>query len=235
MDRIDGTIHTRLVPPHKSKPKKDGIRLSEVGYCMRRMGYGALGYEGTPKSVGVSLTFAIGNFVEDVVVKALELADFEPYFTLDKQTEVSINVLRVPNLGHPDGFVILPDTEEDVLLEVKSANARNFEKVKKSGAAEAQPEHYAQMQTYMYATGRAKAFYVVACKNYADVYTEIVDIDLPYLSALFDKVDGAWIKVQEDELPDPEYHLSSYQCTYCPFNAQCPGKQLAGGSPFIVG
>lgn len=71
------------------------------------------------------------------------------------------------------------------LLELKTINEKGFNDLRKNGVAKAQPKHWAQMQTYMRATGLRRALYVSVCKNDDRIHAERVYYDQEAAEQLF--------------------------------------------------
>jgi hypothetical protein len=81
--------------------------------------------------------------------------------------------------GGADGVILagLVESTKPHLLEVKTSNVEQFEKLLAQGAEKAKPRHWAQMQTLMRGLKLERAFYVCVCKDDDRIYTERVHLD----------------------------------------------------------
>ena len=231
MDHLSTTLMVELERVGSQGHSDHTIRGSEIGKCSRRLGYQLLQYEGAPMPTGIGQTFSAGRFYEALVVAALESIGFELWGSQDE-----VRCDDPPITGHTDGYVIPYDREAPMLLEVKSANDRWFADLCKSGVTVVYPDYLAQMTVYMGLDNQkdpdvpplTQALLVVTCKNFADIYTEIVDFDPALFSHLLDKVRSTWEITRRGDLPSPEYHKSSRACGQCSYRALCPGKPASG-------
>jgi hypothetical protein len=95
--------------------------------------------------------------------------------------------------GHVGGgcdFVLLgileaPDVPH--LGELKTSNAKQFERLKEKGVKQAKPEHYVQMQVYMHGLGLTFALYLCVCKDNDQLYTERVAYDQAFAEAAIER------------------------------------------------
>ena len=81
--------------------------------------------------------------------------------------------------GHSDGTVTnVPDAPKtEHLLEIKTANEKNFAQMKKQGIQVAKPEYYAQTQCYMKELKLKRTLFIVANKNNDARYYERLRYD----------------------------------------------------------
>ena len=94
----------------------------------------------------INRIFSFGNACEDIAIKDLT----EIGITITDQ-QLGVDGWGGHIYGKIDGIAHnVPEAPATPhLLEVKSMNDRNFQKLKKLGVVEAQPKHYVQMQMYM--------------------------------------------------------------------------------------
>lgn len=96
------------------------------------------------------------------------------------------------------------------LLEFKTHNLKSFAELSKDGVEKSKPQHYAQMQLYMYGANLSRALYFAVCKDDDHIYTERVRYDKEIAEALVDK--GERLSLS-DRIPDPiSTDPSWYQC-----------------------
>lgn len=91
--------------------------------------------------------------------------------------------------GSCDGVCVkLPGDEGTwYLLEFKTSNDKQFGKLKIMGVQKTKPEHFAQMQVYMFKLGLTRALYMAANKNNDEIYTEVVELDEKFAQGMIDK------------------------------------------------
>lgn len=73
----------------------------------------------------------------------------------------------------------IPDLPEGTpaLVEMKTYNQKNFEKLLKGGVKAAKPQHHHQMQTYMGGLGLSVCLYLAVNKNNDAIYAELIAFD----------------------------------------------------------
>jgi hypothetical protein len=164
----------------------------------------------SPKSQRI---FDVGTFYHRYIQRILKNAGYL------KWSEVRIlNVTR--NItGHADGILIL--LGEDFILEIKSANMRSFDAVKKNNAPLEQ--HIFQASIYAKELGIKKILFLYINKNDGDMVEFLVDETTPKYKALqreaYDKVDLINVAVQEKKPPDRICKLPTedraLKCSFC--------------------
>lgn len=125
-----------------------------------------------------------------------------------------------------DGVVMgLPEAPETPhVLEAKSSNKKNFDKLEKDGVEKSKPVHFAQMQLGMGLADLTRAVYVVACKDDDRLYVERVRFDDRVFRALLLRANHI-VKAEsppERIAQDPE----SFVCRFCPFVKLCHGDAM---------
>lgn len=125
--------------------------------------------------------------------------------------------------GVGQGFIEAPRTWH--LIEMKTHNEKSFKALIKKGVQEAKPDHYAQMQTYMYLAHPqlTRAFYMAVNKNTDELYGERVRLDPAIGKACLNRASA----IIASDLPlnkisdDPSW----YQCKFCEHHAICHGQE----------
>lgn len=208
----------------------------EPGYLRTQIGAGSIGhacerflwynfrwvkYDMVPPRI--KRLFDHGNMYEDALVQELEKIGFVLSDTGNQQRYYSLG----PHMGgSPDGIIISGVPESPFiphLLECKSHNENQFNKLVTSGVRESHFQHWVQCQVYMYAAKLDRALYVAVCKNDSRVYTERVRYEKDVAEAIIER--GRDI-VFTLEVPDKPANLTpdSEECTYCPMKELCEGK-----------
>lgn len=124
--------------------------------------------------------------------------------------------------GVGQGFMEAPKTWH--LIEMKTHNEKSFNTLVKKGVREAKPEHFAQMQVYMYLADPklTRAFYIAVNKNTDELYGERVRLDPAIGKACLDRasaiIDSDWPTNKISD--DPSWYL----CKFCDHHAICHGQ-----------
>jgi len=79
------------------------------------------------------------------------------------------------------------DPKEKFLGEYKTCADKYFKPLVANGVKKEKPDHYSQMQVYMYKKGLSRALYCAVNKNNDDLYFEFVQIDRQYAADLIEK------------------------------------------------
>ena len=205
------------------------------------LGASVIGDENCLRHLWYSFRWAQKRITEGRVMRLLERGKREEEWILDELRALGWEVKTVdPETGHQrrfayfgghfggsiDGAVlgVLEAPKTWHLLEVKSSNDKRFKVLQKKGVAEAQPGHYAQMQTYMHALGLKRALYVVVNKNDDQIYTERVHYDRAFAEAVLRKAEGVvgapepLSKINED----PTW----FECKFCDHRPVCQLGQV---------
>lgn len=127
---------------------------------------------------------------------------------------------------HLDGVAMgVPEAPETPhLLETKTSNKKNFDKLEKEGVEKSKPEHYAQMQLCMGLAGLTRALYLVACKDDERIYAERVHFNDKVFQALLLRAQRI---IKSESAPAPiSADASFYVCKFCPLTAVCHGEAM---------
>jgi len=105
------------------------------------------------------------------------------------------------------------------VLEFKTSSAKKFGALTRQGVAVAQPEHYAQMQTYMHLSGFMVAFYLAVNKDTDQLYGERI---------VYDEGHGERLEARAESIvraPVPPAGVSDdpsyYECAWCDHRQTC--------------
>ena len=120
------------------------------------------------------------------------------------------------------GFIEAPKAWH--VVEMKTHNDKSFKQLCKNGVEKSKPEHFAQMQLYMYWTGMDRAFYIAVNKNDDTLYGERVRYDQAFALRLIEKARRI---ISSDTPPTrisekPEW----YVCRFCDFHSVCHDNTL---------
>ena len=112
----------------------------------------------------------------------------------------------------------------NILVEMKTASEKTYKLTVKDGCKKAKPEHFAQIQCYLFHAGLTHCLYIVVNKNTDHIYTEIVEYDEEaaryYLARAQQCVDATEPPAKLTESP------SWYKCKMCDHYELCHGDAL---------
>ncbi len=200
----------------KERKKKIGRYYpSEIGSCLRKVWF-SYKYPKQPDS-NLLRIFEMGNIVHDFVVDVLK-SEKNPHIKLksaEKPFKMKINGFLIS--GRIDNEIVLKDSDEIALVEVKScSNIKNLDKAKK--------EHKMQLQLYMFATNIRKGLLLYVDKK--NLQSKVFTIPYNEMDALhaierFSVLDK---HLKEDKIPIAEAKkdpMKSWLCTYCEYKDKC--------------
>lgn len=105
------------------------------------------------------------------------------------------------------------------LLEIKTHNAASYNTLTSKGLVQSKPQHYAQMQTYMYLTGLRWGLYTAVNKNTDDLHIEVVYAKPEIGEAYVDR--GTAVIAASEAPPRINDSESWYLCRMCNYRAVC--------------
>ena len=115
--------------------------------------------------------------------------------------------------GHIDGVV------GNAVLEIKTHNLKSFDALCKEGVKASKPQHYAQMQLYMFGLGLDRALYFAVCKDDDRIHTERIELDKDYAEKELNRLKRI---TTEERIPAPiSTDPSWYQCKFCEAYDMC--------------
>ena len=206
--RIHAALEARREKANAETPRRR-LRLSAIGGCERKLWALANGHPAEQAEGRLIVIFDMGNLVEDLVIRWLRMAG---YTIRNEQKTVTM----IPEVdGHIDGEIWLEHSRFDVepaILEIKSANAEQFELCASLGYDRWRPAYGDTLQAYMGASGIHVAMAVVLNKNTSQLYAEKLRFDSARYEYLQAKAEA--ILLHETPLPRPE-EATSQHCNFC--------------------
>lgn len=129
--------------------------------------------------------------------------------------------------GGADGVIIsgLTESSKPHLLEAKTSNVEQFEKLLAQGVQKAKPRHYAQMQVLMRGLKLERAFYVCVCKDDDRIYTERVALDVSFSDEQIARA-GRIVFLNEPP-PRVAENADSFPCRFCDHRKLCHANAAA--------
>ncbi len=214
----------------KAKEKK-GIKLTRLGAssigeeCLRRVFYSWRSYSQRQTEGRMHLLFETGDIYEKRIIQKLR--------------EIGLEVWDRDGNGkqwtwaHPSGhFTIFADgvcrgvlgaEKTPHLLETKSHNQNNFEKLNKYNVKVSHPEHYIQCQMGMWGLRLERALYVGVNKNDDAYYFERLHLDRDCVAMVEEKIQ----KLISSTLTPAGISQTANApgCKYCYHKGVCVGKE----------
>lgn len=231
MTHIESRIHKAL-QEHRAERDADyraqrhgkapTLSLSSIGDCPRKLWAGLNGIEGEVFDGQRLAIFATGDAVERLVIELLRRADF---MVLRQQERVVIDFgdEKIAS-GRMDGTVILERSKFDqteAVLEVKSANADQFEKCEALGYDAWRPGYADTLHCYMGAGQIDTAVAVVFNKNTSRIYAEKIRFDAERYKRLKDKAESVLRATRPPPRPEKANGQYSEFCKYCAVAEWC--------------
>ena len=110
-----------------------------------------------------------------------------------------------------------------ILLEFKTHNEKSFKDLEKHQVQRSKPEHFAQMQVYMFLLGAPACLYIAVNKNTDHLYAEMIELEENFAKAMISKAE---MVIEGIEPPakikeDPTW----YKCKMCNFHGLCHGEE----------
>lgn len=157
--------------------------------------------------------------LDDLESTGAVVSRFDPTTGKQFRVELADGHLR----GKMDGVAIgVPEAPvAEHVVECKSHKEDSYKAVVKKGLKDGKPDHYAQCQLYMHATGIARCLYLAANKNTDEVHAERLAYDPVYCLALVARLDRIV------HAPRPLPKNESFACEWCKAKPQCLDGQFA--------
>lgn len=144
--------------------------------------------------------------------------------TIDPDTNKQYNFSAVGGHygGSGDSVVIapwIPDENFRILVEYKTHNDNQFQKLKKDKLKISHPKHYAQLCAYGKAFKVRYGLYFAVNKDDDEAHFELLELDWNYGTQLENKASD--IITSQVPLPKLSEQPSYYECKYCNFHGIC--------------
>lgn len=196
------------------------IGASSIGYdCYRAIWYGLNGYEKNPHNSRTKINFEVGKQLEKFFMDMIESSGITVIRPNDgnKNLYVQDNELNIFQ-GHMDGVLIF-NTGEECVLEIKTAKNANFMKFKKNGLKSWSSIYYSQLQAYMGMSGISLGVLMAVNKDTSELYHEYISFDQTFYEFLKRKA----AIIAEHDTPPAKINKNPcfYLCTGCPYKEIC--------------
>jgi CRISPR/Cas system-associated exonuclease Cas4 (RecB family) len=187
---------------------------SNIGKCPRYIVYDMLGYKRPEMPPRITRITENGNYMH------------ERYQTLFAdmgvliQDELPIKDAELCISGRTDALIRL--NSELVLVELKSANQKKTDKMKKANAP--LPEFEMQLQLYLHLTGIPKGIVLAENKNDQEILEFPINYNITMANTLVDKVKLCVGSAKQGILPDrldTSDRENFNSCRWCDYNEMC--------------
>jgi hypothetical protein len=221
---IERAIHRALSERQEKEQKAPFLSMSEIGGCERNLWAGLheipQDKEIEPRILAL---FELGKHVEIHVIELLR-ASGRIVWDVDPETNEQFHYTDFDNRfrGRTDGMIELGSSQPHrALLEIKSANQKQFDLLIEVGYAVWHPKYADQLCVYMGYADLKEALVIVYCKNDSRLYAERLKSNPVRFHAL--RLKAGRILEAETTLPRPEEAKSQYCgfCKWCSRNQWC--------------
>jgi len=184
--------------------------------CKRATYYGFHWVSEETISARTNRIFETGHRLEDIIINDLINNGYE---ITARQVGVTDETVHVQ--GHIDGIITIDG--ESCLLEIKTSNESNYNKIVKHGVKIAKLPYYMQMQAYMGKLQLKKGLFLAYNKNDCSYYTELIDFN----PGIAKDIDRIFFSILTDEqLPDKiSTDPDDFECSWCSFKQVCHFNQ----------
>jgi hypothetical protein len=157
------------------------------------------------------------TIIDDLRAIGIKVRSLEAQMRVDLGSHLAGSVDAILDGGVPGAV------KAKHIAEFKTHSAKSFADVVKHGVEKSKPEHFVQMQLYMFGTGIHRALYVAVNKDDDSIYTE----RLVYDKIIADKYIARGQRIAlADRMPEPlSTDPSWYQCKWCPAYSMCHESQ----------
>lgn len=172
--------------------------------------------------------FETGNIEEERWIDNLrmigcDVVDREPNPRTGREDQIMVEACNGHVRGYLDSEILgLPEAPKTWHVgEMKSHNAKSFADLKKKGVKESKPNHYGQIQTYMYHRGRERGIYLAVCKDTDELYAERLQLDADYVLRLLARAERII------DAHEPPSGVDDFTCRWCQHSAVCKDGAFA--------
>ena len=177
----------------------------------------------------IARLFETGHREEDRVIENLrKLPNVEVFDSPEGGGQFAVSPMAKGHLrGHLDCVVKnLPEYPgEAVLVDVKTANTKRFDRVVANGMAVESPQYVAQATGYMGLMNLKRAAYLYVCKDDDRLHIEWLEFD----QALFDQLVAKAERIIATDRPPMRFDddPKNFTCRYCDHKAICQEESVA--------
>lgn len=230
----DGGAAFRVMEGRVLPHIEDAYRGEDTGYrshlgasligrpCGRDLWYGFRWAKKAKFSARMLRLFNRGHLEEGRFIALLLIAGMRVVQQDENGHQFKISRLGGHLGGSGDGIILgCPDIPEGqkALSEFKTHGSKSFAKLVKDGVQKAKPEHYVQMQSYMFEMAIMYALYMAVNKDTDELYAEILIRDDSVAHQYFDRAERIIMMTS----PPARLHESAamFDCKFCDRKSIC--------------
>lgn len=218
MKKIIESIYEGVARHHESELPRGYLGMSMIGKPCELAAWHSW-RQTTPRHTDgrIYMLFKTGHYVEAIVCEALRMTGYILQNAYPDR-QLSFSDHNGYFAGHPDG--IIEDTDQNMILEIKSSNSNKFKMFKMQGVEAVYPAYFAQMHLYMHYSGLRRAFFIVMNKEDSQLYVEMVNFKEEISKANIEKAKRILITHKPEgsvNLPKADTN----ECEFCPYKWIC--------------
>lgn len=214
-----------FIEDNQEDGRRDHLGASMIGReCSREIWYSWRWAVNRKHDARMLRLFNRGHREEDRFVEWLQ-GVCDEVWALDPRTGNQIRIADFKGYfgGSLDGVVRNPaGYQGDYLVEFKTHGDKSYTKLLKEGVADAKPEHYTQMQTYLhYKPKLLGALYFAINKNDDNLYVEFVRRDEKHAQEALTKTQNILLSSEPPARFAEASEYNFYCNRFCDYSAQC--------------
>jgi hypothetical protein len=226
MQTINDLLDAKLLEQHKNQEKRNYLGASVIGGdCLRQIQLQYMHRESEFSAQNLR-TFAIGNYLEDLIADWIKLAGFDLRTRNENGEQFGFSIADGKLQGHVDGVIFAgPDfMKYPCLLEIKTMNNKSWTDTVKRGVLVSKPLYFAQIQLYMAYLNLDEnpCLFTALNKDNSEIYHEIIQFDAETAQRYSDRAVQIIKASGNNELmPCVSNDSSFYKCKMCGFRDEC--------------
>jgi hypothetical protein len=230
MQQINDLLDTKLIEKHRSQEKRNYLGASIVGGdCLRQIQLLYMQKE-QEFSAQTLRTFAIGNYLEDLIADWIKLAGFNLKTRNENGEQFGFSIADGKIAGHCDGIIFNGSDflKYPTLWECKTMNNKSWNDTQKRGVLVSKPIYYAQIMLYMTYLNLDEnpCLFTALNKDTSELYHEIIPFDSEAAQRYSDRAVQIIKATESNEtMPCISADPSFYRCKMCGFHDEYRGEE----------
>jgi len=210
-DKVNDWVDNAIYQEDR-KRVQERFYCSAMGMCPRKLYFMQL----NPKPITKELRriFELGNIIHEFIERVFK--DAEGVTLLDSERSLIIAKPGSPVVlaGRLDNFILVQDTDEEIIVEVKSIKSFKY-------LTKPKPEHIMQLMPYLKAMNLKKGALVYVNKMDLAVKVFEIDYDEDLVIKAFDKAEMIYNAIVNKTPPEKIKLAERWQCSYCDYELEC--------------
>ena len=231
---LKNLIENAALDKHKEKEKgrKEFLRLSSSGGCLRKKWYVwnkakptySYNYRGAE---ALRVGNVIHEYLQTLIKEAAEASGKNWDITLIDENgeeitvelDIGIEGIKIP--GHIDGLLDDKNNKKKYIIEIKTMKGYGFSKFCKG---EISDDYLRQATSYMHVLGADATIFIAYNKEDGGISQQIVEYDSKIMDSILDDFRSAVTDKEPAPIPytfDRDTGKIEWQCAYCCYNKLC--------------